>query len=81
MNEWLMFFAIFSNTFLGQIHLPLTDRPLVKLSLKTFFVFHSNSMKLVEVLVHIDNYNFTNFHWIQKKNKKGFFYETFNGHS
>ena len=23
-------------------------------------------------VVHIDNYNFTNFHWIQMKNKKGF---------
>ena len=38
-------------------------------SLKNFFVFHSNSMKVSEVLVHIDNCNFINFHWIQMKNK------------
>ena len=25
-----------------------------------------------EVLVHIYNYNFINFHWIEKKNKKVF---------
>ena len=42
------------------------DRPL-NVSLKNFFVFHSNSMKLGEVLAHIDNYNFKNFHWIQMK--------------
>ena len=30
-------------------------------------VFQSNSMKLDEVLVHIGNYNFTNFHCIQIK--------------
>ena len=37
-----------------------------------FFVFHSNSMKQGEVLVHIDNYNFINFYGIQKNNKKVF---------
>ena len=29
-------------------------------------------MKLGNLLVHIDKYNFTNFHWIQMKNKKVF---------
>ena len=43
-----------------------------------FFVFHSNSMKLGEVLVHINNYNFSNFHWI-KYEKQKFFNDTFNG--
>ena len=39
-----------------------------------FCVFHSNSMKHGEVVVHIDidNYNFTNFYGIQKNNKKVF---------
>ena len=41
----------------------------VKCVVKNFFVFHSNSMKVVEDLVHIDYYNFTNFHWIQMKNR------------
>ena len=53
----------------GQIHLLLPG--LLNVLLKNFFVFHSNSMILGEVLVHIDNYNFTNFYWIQMKNKKG----------
>ena len=35
-------------------------------------------MKLSEVLEQIDNYNFTNFHWIQ--NKKGFFDDAFDVH-
>ena len=35
-----------------------------------------NSMKLDEVLVHINYYNFTHFHWIQKQ--KFFFNDTFN---
>ena len=47
------------------------DHPF-NVSLKKFFVFHSNSMKLGEVLVHTDNYNFTNFYGIQKNNKKVF---------
>ena len=34
-----------------------------------FFVFRSNSMKHGEVLLHIDNYNFTNFYGIQKNEK------------
>ena len=43
----------------------LMDGPSVKyVNNKNFFVFHSNSIKLGEPLVHIDNYNFTNFHWI-----------------
>ena len=37
-----------------------------------FFVFHSNSMKQGEVLVHIDNYNFINLNCIQMKNKTVF---------
>ena len=37
-------------------------------SLENFFAFDLNSMKFAEVLVHIDNYNFVNFHWIQMKN-------------
>ena len=35
-----------------------TDHPL---NVSLIFFFHSNSMKLGEVLVHIDIYNFTNF--------------------
>ena len=47
------------------------DGPSVKcVPYKTFFVFHQNLMKLGEVLSYIDNYNFTNFHLIQMKNKK-----------
>ena len=34
---------------------------------------NSNSMKPGKVLVHINNYNFTKFHWIQMKNKKVFY--------
>ena len=34
---------------------------LLNVSLKNFFVFHLNSMKLGEVLVNIDNYNFIEF--------------------
>ena len=40
------------------------------MSLKNFCVFHLNSMKLGEILVHRDNYNFTNFNWFQMTNKK-----------
>ena len=29
-------------------------------------------MKLGKVLVHIDNYNLTNFHWIQMEKQKSF---------
>ena len=37
------------------------------------FVFHLNSMNLLdEFLLHKGNYNFTNFHWNQMKNKKVF---------
>ena len=52
----LLFFLIYFV--LGQIHLPLMDKPYVKCVIKkNFFVFHCNSMKLSEVLVQIDNYN------------------------
>ena len=51
----------------GWIHLSLNCHDYTN-----FFVFHSNSIKLGEVLVHIDNYNFTNFYWFQMKNKKVF---------
>ena len=37
---------------------------------KTFFVFHPILMKLDEIVVHMDNYNFTNFHQNWMKNKK-----------
>ena len=57
---------------LGWIHLLLTDDRSLNVTLKNFFVFHLNSMTLSEVLVHIDNYNLNNFHWIQMKNKKFF---------
>ena len=40
--------------------------------LSWLFCFYSNSMKHGEVLVHIDNYNFTNFYGIQRNNKKVF---------
>ena len=46
---------------------------LLNVSLHKLFVFHLNSMNLLdEVLLHIGNYNFTNFHWNQMKNKKVF---------
>ena len=38
--------------------------------LKNFFVFDPNLMKLGEIVVHVDNYNFTTFHQNQMKNKK-----------
>ena len=38
----------------------------------TFFVFHPILMKLGEIVVHMDNYNFTKFHQNQMKNKKSF---------
>ena len=48
--------------FKGQIHMPLMDGLFIKkVSLKNLFGFHLNSIKLVEVLVHIDNYNLANF--------------------
>ena len=34
------------------------------------FVFHLILMKLGEIVVHMDNYNFTRFHQNQMKNKK-----------
>ena len=34
---------------------------------KTFFVFHLILMKLGEVVVHMDNYNFTKIRWKTKK--------------
>ena len=37
---------------------------------KTFFVFHQILMQLLEIVVHMDNYNFTKFHQNQMKNKK-----------
>ena len=37
---------------------------------KTFFVFHLILMKLGEIVVHMNNYNFTKFHQNQMKNKK-----------
>ena len=46
---------IFYFQLLGQIHLPLMNGPSIKCVIKNFFVFHSNSMKLDEVLVHINN--------------------------
>ena len=49
--------------------------------IRPFFVFHSNSMKLGEVLVHIDNYNFTEFLLNSNKKQKSFFNDIFNGRS
>ena len=61
---------IYTILFYGRNHLPLMDGLSIKCVItKTFFSI-SNSMKLGEVLVHINNYNFTNFHLIQMKNKK-----------
>ena len=37
---------------------------------KTFLFFHPILMKLGEIVVHMDNYNFTKFHQNQMKNKK-----------
>ena len=37
---------------------------------KTFFVFHPILMKLGEIVVHMDNYNFTKFPQNHVKNKK-----------
>ena len=36
---------------IGQIYLPLMDRPTSNVSLENLFVFHSNSMKIDEVVV------------------------------
>ena len=41
-----------------------------RLLIKLFFVFHRILIKLVEIVVHMDNYNFTRFHQNQMKNKK-----------
>ena len=49
--------SILLQKFFLHISPALTD-----VSLNFFFVFHSNSMKLSDILVCIDNYNFTNFH-------------------
>ena len=37
---------------------------------KTFFIFHPILMKLGEIVVHMDYYNFTKFQQNQMKNKK-----------
>ena len=37
---------------------------------KNFFVFHLILMKLGEIVIHMDDYNFTKFHQNQMKNKK-----------
>ena len=41
-----------------------------RLLIKLFFIFHLILMKLGEIVVHMDNYNFTKFHQNQMKNKK-----------
>ena len=41
--------------------------------IKTFFVFHLILMKLGEIVVHMDNCNFTKFLQNQMKNKKKFY--------
>ena len=38
------------------------NSPTLNVSLKNLIFFHLKSLKLGEVLVHIDNYKFTNFH-------------------
>ena len=70
-NFWIMDLKNTKLCFRNRLISPALYRHHV--SLKNFFVFHSNSMKVSEVLVHIDNYNFINVHWIQMKNKKVFF--------
>ena len=53
---------------LGQIHMSI--KCVIK---KTFLFFiQSNSMKLGEGILHIDNFNFTNFHCIEMKSKNVF---------
>ena len=54
-----------------QIEASISDHPL-NVSLKKFLIFHLNLSKLGKVFVHLDKYNFTNFHQIQMKNKKVF---------
>ena len=50
---------------------PKTDDTSVKRAFeKNFFVFHPILMKLGEIVVHIDKYNFTKFHQNQIENKK-----------
>ena len=80
-NFWIMDLKNTKLCFRNRLNSPALYRHHV--SLKNFFVFHSNSMKVSEVLLHIDNYIFTNFHWIQMKNKKTKkkFNDTFNGWS
>ena len=57
-----------------------TDRTL-NVSSKNISVFYLNSMKFNEVLVHIDNYNFTNFSLNSNEKNKSVFNDTFNGQS
>ena len=40
------------------------------LLIKLFFVFHPILMKVGEIVVHMDNFNFTKFHQNKMKNKK-----------
>ena len=56
---------ISTTTHIGRIHLPLMDGPSIKMCLiKNYYFFHHNLMKLGEVVVHIEYYNFTRFHHI-----------------